>query len=347
MKVSVIIPTYNRSHFIGEAINSVLAQDIKDCNIEIIVVDDGSTDNTREVVKEFGNKVRYIFQENQGAGAARNRGIEEANGEWISFLDSDDRWLPYKLSLQFKVLEAFPNYKAVHSNFYTFSENKIIIEKGLDFWVSTFTHSNQIDWAEAYSKKYKSTDFNIYNKGASFDIYTGNLFRAQLRAPYASCWTLLVHKDCLNPDIKFAEGYPTWEDYWFFCKLTEKHDIIFMDIATAENRGHDGPRLTQADLTEVLKCHIDACEKIFLPSKSSNRPQNEEIEDQHRMLHIILFKELLKKGLRVEANKILTSIKNLGGKGRGIVFWLFRLSLLLPFNVIGYLVLFKRLLHRT
>lgn len=342
MKVSVIIPTYNRSHFIGEAINSVLMQDIKDCDIEIIIVDDGSTDNTREVVKEFGNKVRYILQKNQGAGAARNRGIEEASGEWILFLDSDDRWLPYKLSLQFKVLEAFPDYKAIHSNFYTFAENRIIIEKGLDFWVSIFSHSKQIDWAEAYSKKYKSADFNIYNNGASFDIYTGNIFKAQLRALYMSCWTLLMHKDCLNPDIRFAEDYAIMEDYWFFCKLAEKNDIIFMDTATAENRGHDGPRVTQADYSELLKNLIDICKKIYFPSKSINRPSDEEIEEQYKILHIRLFKELLKKGLRSEARKILSSMKNQGGQGRGMIFWLYRLSLLLPFNAVRYLVLLRR-----
>jgi glycosyltransferase involved in cell wall biosynthesis len=106
--VSVIIPTYNRAHSIGEAIKSVLEQDIENCRIEIIVIDDGSTDCTRDIVTELGPNIRYIYQENGGAGAARNRGIKEATGDWIAFLDSDDRWLPYKLSLQFKILEAFP-----------------------------------------------------------------------------------------------------------------------------------------------------------------------------------------------------------------------------------------------
>jgi glycosyltransferase involved in cell wall biosynthesis len=319
-------------------------QDIKDCNIEIIVIDDGSTDKTREIVGEFGNRVEYIFQKNQGAGAARNRGIEEASGEWIAFLDSDDRWLPYKLSLQFKVLEAFPDYKAVHSNFYTFAENRIVIENGLDFWASNFKHGKQIDWTKAYSKKYKSTDFNIDNKGVPFDIYTGNIFRVQLRAPYASNWTLLIHKDCFNSEIRFAENYPTWEDYWFFSKLSERYDIIFMNIATAENRSHRGPRLTQGDFTEVLKCHIDICEKIYFPSQSINRPPTEEIEAQYKMLHIILFKRLLIKGSKMEAKKVLASINNLGGQEQSIIFWLYKLSLLLPFNMIRYLVSLKRLL---
>lgn len=344
--VSVIIPTYNRSHLIGEAINSVLMQDIRDCDIEIIVVDNGSTDNTRDVVTGFGNKVRYIFQKNKGAGAARNRGIEETSGEWISFLDSDDRWLPHKLSLQFKVLEAFPDYKAIHSNFYTFAENKIVIEKGLDYWVSLFAHSNQVDWSEAYSKKYKSTDFNIFNKGASFDIYTGNLFRAQLKAPYASCWTLLLHKNCLSPDIRFAEDYATWEDYWFFCKLAEKNDIIFMNTATAENRRHDGPRLTQVDITEVLKYHIDTCKKIYFSSENINRPTDNEIKRRYKKLHILLFKEYLKKGMNLDANKILRQLNSIDTPNDDRTFWLYQIASLFPLNMIKQLITFKRFFYK-
>ena len=134
--VSVIIPTYNRAHYLSEAIDSILNQDIQDCQIEIIVVDDGSTDNTKEVLKKYGSRVRYIYQDNRGAGPARNRGIDEATGEWICFLDSDDRWLPGKLTLQFKVLDAFPGYDAIHSEFLIFNETGVLTDKGLKYWVN-------------------------------------------------------------------------------------------------------------------------------------------------------------------------------------------------------------------
>ncbi len=96
--VSVIIPTFNRAHHISRAIDSVLAQDLH--NFELIVVDDGSTDNTRELVEVYGDSLRYIVQGNQGPGAARNAGVNQATGEWIAFLDSDDVWLPNKLAQQ-------------------------------------------------------------------------------------------------------------------------------------------------------------------------------------------------------------------------------------------------------
>ena len=97
-KVSVIIPTYNRGAFITNAINSVLAQSFKD--YEVLVIDDGSTDNTPEVLQPYLDKIKYIHQENSGVSAARNAGIRQAQGEWIAFLDSDDEWFPDYLEWQ-------------------------------------------------------------------------------------------------------------------------------------------------------------------------------------------------------------------------------------------------------
>jgi len=96
--ISVIIPTFNRARYVTKAIDSVLAQTYKD--YEIIVVDDGSTDNTRQVLSPYMERIRYIYQDNAGVSAARNAGIRDAKGEWIAFLDSDDLWLPRKLACQ-------------------------------------------------------------------------------------------------------------------------------------------------------------------------------------------------------------------------------------------------------
>ena len=112
--ISVVIPSYNSAQCIARAIESALAQSFID--YEIIVVDDGSTDNTAEVVQRFGEKVRYVSQENSGAAAARNRGIKEAKGRWIAFLDSDDEWVEDKLSIQMRILESNPQLKWCGSN---------------------------------------------------------------------------------------------------------------------------------------------------------------------------------------------------------------------------------------
>jgi hypothetical protein len=93
---SVIMPSFNRAELIRPSIDSVLAQDFKD--FELIVVDDGSTDNTVAVLRSYGDRIKVFQQENGGPGAARNRGLQEAQGEYVAFLDSDDLWFPWTLA---------------------------------------------------------------------------------------------------------------------------------------------------------------------------------------------------------------------------------------------------------
>lgn len=101
--VSTIIPTYNRAGLVVEAIDSALAQTYP--HIEVIVVDDGSTDSTKEVLSRYGDRIQVISQPNAGPAAARNRGVTAAQGEMIAFLDSDDLWLPEKLARQVNLLQ--------------------------------------------------------------------------------------------------------------------------------------------------------------------------------------------------------------------------------------------------
>jgi glycosyltransferase involved in cell wall biosynthesis len=119
-EISVIIPTYNRGIFLSEAIQSVLAQTYKD--YEIIVVDDGSTDDTKEQVRAFGDQIRYIYQENQGPSAARNMGIQNAKGKYIAFCDSDDRFLPTKLEKQMEFIRNNPECYMLYSWYYNVNE---------------------------------------------------------------------------------------------------------------------------------------------------------------------------------------------------------------------------------
>ena len=102
--ISVIIPTYNRAPCLGEAIQSVLDQDYfmrnGSSSFELLVVDDGSTDSTRDVVHSFGKRVRYHFQPNRGVSVARNKGLDLAQGDYIAFLDSDDLWEKEKIGIQ-------------------------------------------------------------------------------------------------------------------------------------------------------------------------------------------------------------------------------------------------------
>ena len=112
-KVSVIIPTYNRGQFIAQAIESVLSQTFHD--YEIIVVDDGSTDKTQEILKKFEGKIKSIRQENQGISKTRNRAIKVSTGQYIAFLDSDDFWVSDKLQVQVNILDTHPQVGIVYA----------------------------------------------------------------------------------------------------------------------------------------------------------------------------------------------------------------------------------------
>jgi hypothetical protein len=121
--VSVAIPTYNAADFLKVAIESVLSQTV--LPLEIIVVDDGSTDHTRDACAGFGDKVRYIHQENDGTlgAGARAVAIAAAKGEWVALLDHDDRWLPEKLEKQFAAIVEFPDVMAVFTRFETIDQH--------------------------------------------------------------------------------------------------------------------------------------------------------------------------------------------------------------------------------
>ena len=104
--VSIVIPVYNRESFLAEAIESALAQG--DIRSEILIVDDGSTDGTAEVARRYSERVTFLRQENAGPPAARNRGVREARGEYLTFLDSDDLWPPERSRVLLERLVANP-----------------------------------------------------------------------------------------------------------------------------------------------------------------------------------------------------------------------------------------------
>jgi glycosyltransferase involved in cell wall biosynthesis len=113
--VSVVIPTYNAGQFIAAALDSVLSQSFRD--LEVVVVDDGSTDDTEARMQAYGTPIRYLRQKNAGVAVARNRGIAESRSKYIAFLDADDTWFPNKLGRQIDALSSHPGVRACYSAF--------------------------------------------------------------------------------------------------------------------------------------------------------------------------------------------------------------------------------------
>lgn len=128
--ISVVIPTYNSSQFVAQAVRSALAQE--DVNVEVIVVDDGSTDDTLQVLEKYAGDIRYIRQENQGPATARNRGIAESTGEYVAFLDADDVWLPGKCREQVQALESDRNVALVHTDvIYVDAATEAVVQRNI------------------------------------------------------------------------------------------------------------------------------------------------------------------------------------------------------------------------
>ncbi len=126
-QVSVIVPTYNRESYLKQAVDSVLKQ--QGCSYELIVIDDGSTDNTHQLLQPYRDRLRYVYQDNRGVCAARNRGIELAQGDFIAFLDADDFFFSDKLAAQIALFSAQPDLGIVHSGWCRVdSEGKKLLE---------------------------------------------------------------------------------------------------------------------------------------------------------------------------------------------------------------------------
>ena len=202
--VSVIIPTYNRVHLIGKAIKSVLNQTYQD--FEIIVIDDGSTDNTGEIIRSFKDKrVKYIkkYKENKGISVARNIGIKMARGKYIALLDSDDEWLPEKLDKQVKILQSeSPEVGVVCSWSYN------IDEKG-----------NYI------SKRYlPKKDGYIYE-----DLLSTN----PISVP-----TVLIRKECFNRVGLFDDLLNAQEDWDMWIRIAKYYRFALIKIPLVKYRLH-------------------------------------------------------------------------------------------------------------
>lgn len=226
-RVSVIIPTYNREAFIGEAIKSVLDQSYKD--FEVIVVDDGSTDRTSLEVEKFGSKVKYIHQPNSERAVARNKGVENSSGELIAFLDSDDVWAPAKLEEQIKILD---------------NDSEIIM---------TYGQSLRIDQK---SNKIKPAKRQL-------EGYSGNVFESLLMRNFVGSPTPLVRREQFTETRGFETKYIPYEDWELWLRLSLKGKFHFIEKPLAFYRVHPGQSLKSATAQRIEKVTTELLENSF------------------------------------------------------------------------------------
>jgi glycosyltransferase involved in cell wall biosynthesis len=205
-KVSVIIPAYNRCQMLKQAVDSVLSQDFTD--FELIVSDDGSTDNTQEMLRAYGNRILVIRQENKGVSAARNRGIVSASGDLIAFLDSDDLWMPEKLSEQVAFFNANPDGLICQSE---------------EIWIRNGVRVNP-------KKKHRKL--------------SGMIFEASLLLCLVSPSAVMMRRSLFDEVGLFDETLPACEDYDLWLRIGCRYPIFLIDIPLIVKRGGHSDQLS-------------------------------------------------------------------------------------------------------
>lgn len=235
--VSVIIPTYNRGPFLAEAINSVLAQTYQ--NVEVVVVDDGSSDDTLERLQPYGSKISIVTTNHGGAAHARNAGMKVAKGRYVAFLDSDDRYLPHKLALQVQILDQFPDVGLVYSEFSGFGQ-----ETTEEFHLKTY-HAPAFRNGETYDHYFNEA---MLLKEAGIDcppwsyrrIYFGHIFDQYLRVLLVFTNSSMVRRSVLDTVGLQDESFSLYEDYELVLRIAKRYRIAFVDMPTYQLRYHAG-----------------------------------------------------------------------------------------------------------
>lgn len=235
--VSVIIPTYNRGHFVVEAVESVLAQSYQ--SVEIIVVDDGSTDDTLDRLKPYSSNILIVKTNHGGAPHARNAGIKVARGKYVAFLDSDDRYLPHKLALQVQILNRFPDVGMVYSEFSGFGEG--ILE---EFHLKSY-HSAAFRSGETYDA-YFDQAVSLRDVGlvcppwTDRKIYLGQIFDKYLTVLFVFVNSLMVRRAVLDSVGFHDETLSLFDGYELVLRIAKRNRIAFVDVPTYQLRYHDG-----------------------------------------------------------------------------------------------------------
>jgi glycosyltransferase involved in cell wall biosynthesis len=223
--ISVIIPTYNRAQRLKKAIDSVLAQSHR--NFELIVVDDGSDDNTAELIDKNNADIVYIRQENRGPAAARNRGIEKARHNLLAFLDSDDWFAENKLETQIEAMDQNPSYLISHTD---------------EIW---YRNGQLLNQKLKHKKK------------------SGDIFGQSLELCAVGMSTIMIRKEIFERYGIFDEEYPCCEDYELWLRISAEEKFLLVEEPLTLKDGGRDDQLSTIYRTGMDKFRIQAIMKIL------------------------------------------------------------------------------------
>ncbi len=233
--ISVIIPSFNRAHCLSKALDSIVDQSLTPA--EIIVIDDGSTDDTREFIRNNYPSVVYLFQNNCGVSSARNLGVNISKGNWIAFLDSDDEWLPDKLAHQVQALRDNPDYHLCHTN---------------EIWIRNGRRVNPLNKHEKVG---------------------GEIFERCLPLCAISPSSVLLRKALLDEIGGFDEALPACEDYDLWLRICASYPVIYLEQPLLKKYGGHRDQLSHR-FWGLDRFRVVSLEKIIASGKLDQKQSN-------------------------------------------------------------------------
>jgi glycosyltransferase involved in cell wall biosynthesis len=307
--VSVIIPTYNHASGCKKAIESVLSQ--THANVEIVVVDDGSKDNTRDVISGMDDRVKYIYQINAGVSAARNKALEAATGNYIAFLDSDDVWLPWKLEAQLSLLRVFPDVGMVWTDMMAVDENgRVLYDSYIKKMYTSYEYFNcERDFTEmrVLSEVWESCPAQYLQR----KCYAGNIFSWMFMGNLVHTSTVLLHRERQRKVGLFdVDLIKSGEDYDYHFRTCRVGNVGYIDVPSIHYRIGAADQLTASkymvwiarnNLKTIMKMLTAAKSEIHLPP----RVMRKRLAQAHAWVGLAEFDENRRKA-RIHLAKSLT-----------------------------------------
>ena len=283
--VSVIIPTFNRAYCLGKAIESVRTQTHQ--NTEILVLDDGSTDGTRDLIEQSyagDPRVRYFFHENRGVTATRNRGIPLCRGDFVALLDSDDTWYPWKIELQLACLRERPEVGMVWTDMEAVGPTGQLVSRSY-----LRTMYSGYDWfprkADLFPQSFSLAEIapGLGPVTQGRRLYTGQIFSQMIMGNLVHTSTVLIRRERLEKVRGFNEALRiSGEDYDFHLRTCREGPVGFIDLAAICYRTGMPDRLTRDEYKIDIAMN---CLKTVLPWIENKRS---EINLSNRMLRLRL-----------------------------------------------------------
>lgn len=259
--VSIVIPAFNAGSVIGECLESALLQRYP--NIEVIVVDDGSEDDTAKVVDSFGSRVKYFYQPNAGLASARNTGHGLARGTLLAWLDADDLCDPDRIALQTSFLMKNESSGMVSSNFSAFNELGDISERYAETYYSTLA---QYGLNELYSDSRMFSPENsewLSKEYKGIRVFHGNIYKHLVWGNFVHPPTVMFRKSLLQHTGPLDTNIPNSEDWEFFIRCSRIVDFGFLDIPLLKYRRHSNQLSNTKNFEKIAKVWITVLNKTF------------------------------------------------------------------------------------